>query len=601
MVNKQKKRKINKDTNEDTQSSKNILNVGETSAEIHVEYELLPNFNFKFDCRCWETAAKIYTENNEWCLKSIPCTIKEKTCWIIFSVHHLVYLNEPQLRKFFNYVIVFHIFCGRQKLSERAKQDKVKGFYIDDDFLDTKGEEFLEIHPLNSTSKSSIPSFPEPMIISHEDYGDFNITTYLEAIPDRIHEYYFRKMLRKKCFPPVTLNFEELVSSTPRGTSISSKRTKKYANNKTKKPDKKSKRSSGTESFEIHLPAEVLFSDTGTVTKYHHMADRNISSILIYAQCANILSDKQVRMNLNPISIKLEQLSNLPIDIIRENGFKCLYAKILFAHRTFVTPHYIPDKTMCFEFIKCLLCEEFQSEEIINFLNTQFLTVEIIGIRKVNEAISNEVLLGVTEFDVSDLLRGFWDVRLTNALMHPRNIFPAQIDANVETGEISWKNSPLTADVLTSYSTLAPSVLRHVLTGFVIQDCERFYIFLEGLSNGYLLKIWEKLAKLPIQQKCIYYNSNYVFVTRFYEDFISLGGIVYIKLSECLELQLRNHNFYIGETKTTLQATTIRKLGLINLALTMKSLCQTRLFPEPKDVKAFIDNIRKIDESTNGK
>lgn len=58
-----KKKEINKNTNEITQNyttSKNIIHIGEILAEIHVEYELLPNYNFKFDCRCWETASKVY-------------------------------------------------------------------------------------------------------------------------------------------------------------------------------------------------------------------------------------------------------------------------------------------------------------------------------------------------------------------------------------------------------------------------------------------------------------------------------------------------------------------------------------------------------------
>lgn len=73
-------------------------------------------------------------------------------------------------------------------------------------------------------------------------------------------------------------------------------------------------------------------------------------------------------------------------------------------------------------------------------------------------------------------------------------------------------------------------ILKHILTGFAIENCEKSYIFLEGLSNGYLLKIWENVKKLPIQHKCIYYNSSYVFFTRLYEDFILLGGIIHIKL-----------------------------------------------------------------------
>lgn len=119
----------------------------------------------------------------------------------------------------------------------------------------------------------------------------------------------------------------------------------------------------------------------GTITSYNRTPQLPcISSILMYAQCQNILTNKQLRMNLNPISIKLEQLSNFPANIVIENGFKCIYMKILFVDRTIVTPCYIPNRIMYFEFVKCFLCEEFQPKELINFLTTKFLAVQVIRI-----------------------------------------------------------------------------------------------------------------------------------------------------------------------------------------------------------------------------
>lgn len=61
-----------------------------------------------------------------------------------------------------------------------------------------------------------------------------------------------------------------------------------------------------------------------------------------------------------------------------------------------------------------------------------------------------------------------------------------------------------------------------------------------------------------------------------------------------MKSQLRTYSLYVGKTKTTIQSNIIRKLGMMNQTLTMKSLCQTCLFPKPNDVKVFIDDIRKI-------
>ncbi|XP_076621156.1 uncharacterized protein LOC143341808 [Colletes latitarsis] len=246
----------------------------------------------------------------------------------------------------------------------------------------------------------------------------------------------------------------------------------------------------------------VLFLDMGAITCYTGVPRiPNVSSILIYAQCVDILCNKQLRMELNPISIKLEQMSKFPDNVVIGSGFNYLYAKILFVDRAIVTPYYVPAQTIYFEFVKCFLSDEFRAENLISFLGTQFLTVEIIGMRTINVAKSDfnavinvkspralkisdkeEVLLGVATFDVSDLIRGSWEVRLTSSLSHPRDMYCIGIDDESDKGlekvAVSRTNSPLTSDILTSFGTyikikvrvaydLRPvhrNVLRHVTT-----------------------------------------------------------------------------------------------------------------------------------------
>lgn len=60
IIRQRKEKEISKDTSEITESSKNVIYVDQILAEIHVEYDLFPNYNFKFDCRCWEKATKVY-------------------------------------------------------------------------------------------------------------------------------------------------------------------------------------------------------------------------------------------------------------------------------------------------------------------------------------------------------------------------------------------------------------------------------------------------------------------------------------------------------------------------------------------------------------
>ncbi|XP_061935121.1 uncharacterized protein LOC114578219 [Apis cerana] len=267
----------------------------------------------------------------------------------------------------------------------------------------------------------------------------------------------------------------------------------------------------------------------GTITTYNRTSSlSNISSVLIYAQCQDILSNKQLRISLNPISIKLEQLSNFPVDIITENGFKYLYMKFFMVDRTIVTPYYAPNRIMYFEFVKCFLCEEFQLIELINFLTTKFLTVEIIGIRTVNVIESTftseqlnydrsvtqsskilmkeEILLGVVQFDISDLLRGFWEVKLTNTLIHPHNVFTTNYDENDKKRmKLSWKNSPLTTDILTSYNT---SMKIKIRLAYDLRAFQKKILRCENILNRIFFNLNDLKLANDILNDVFFYNSS---------------------------------------------------------------------------------------------
>lgn len=73
---------------------------------------------------------------------------------------------------------------------------------------------------------------------------------------------------------------------------------------------------------------------------------------------------------------------------------------------------------------------------------------------KAPEVSVQEVLLGVAAFDLSDFLRGSWEVRLAGSLVHPRSIYcPNLGDKNDEKFSIFGKDSPLTSDSLMSFGT----------------------------------------------------------------------------------------------------------------------------------------------------
>ncbi|XP_076656385.1 uncharacterized protein LOC143361030 [Halictus rubicundus] len=216
----------------------------------------------------------------------------------------------------------------------------------------------------------------------------------------------------------------------------------------------------------------------GTITCAGTSQIPSISSIFIYTQCDNMLFNNKLRRILNNISIKLEQMSNFPDDIAIRNGFHYLYVKADFIDRTIITPYYALTKTIYFEFMQSFMNEEFQAEELISFLGTKLLTFQVMNtfidydyIRKTVIGVRNEntanfltsipkmqskepftlkkevVLLGFASFDLSDLLRGLWEVRLIGSLCQPINM-------NDCSDENSVNNSPFTHDILTMFGTV---------------------------------------------------------------------------------------------------------------------------------------------------
>ncbi|XP_076378827.1 uncharacterized protein LOC117222272 [Megalopta genalis] len=436
--------KSNKHNN--TEIKPNTVNIGKILAEAHVEYELLPGYTFKFDCRCWETATKIYTENADWCLRPI---VHENNLWVVFSIHHEVDLNEVQLQKFFDYVITYQIFPGNNKFYDRAKKDKVKQFYTHANTINIKHNDFLEIYP--SELEPITKSKPEPIIVKHETDGEFSIISYLDVIPDNRHQYKFWRMMKKEKFPsePATIEF---VPSTEVKVPLKSKKLK---NMKTQEM-----------TVQMSLTTRNLFSDMGTITCYTRKSQiPNILSIFIYTQCDNILSNNKLRRKFNNISIKLEKVSNIPNNIIIQKGFNYLYVKINFIDKIIITPYYIPTKTIYFDFMNCFMNNEFQAEELISFLGTKSLTLQVIGVRNKNTSKSSiytsrtpskemfireqeDVLLGFASFDISDLLRGLWEIRLNGNMIQPNNMHC--ININNSSDEIS----PFTQDILPLLDTV---------------------------------------------------------------------------------------------------------------------------------------------------
>lgn len=115
-----------------------------------------------------------------------------------------------------------------------------------------------------------------------------------------------------------------------------------------------------------------------------------------------------------------------------------------------------------------------------------------------------EILLGVVQFDISDLLRGFWEVKLTNTLIHPHNVFATNCNEN-ERMKLSWKNSPLTTDILTSYNT---SMKIKIRLAYDLRTFQKKILRCENILNRIFFNLNDLKLANDILDDVFFYNSS---------------------------------------------------------------------------------------------
>ncbi|XP_024946048.1 uncharacterized protein LOC112495130 [Cephus cinctus] len=690
-----KERKSRKSFVVDHDAVKNIIGVGQILADIHIEYELVPGFRFALDCCCWDNAAKIYMNGMTCILK--PLLIEDKL-WVVFSIYHLTNLNEMQMRKLFNHTLTFQVSAGKERFSEKAKNDRPRHFFIDDSSLEKNpADMFIELYPFDEDNgipifeKTDFPDFPDTTDNGIYNYEVPNINIHIKALPDPIHHRLFWKMIRKPLFVP-----EPAIIPTEQ-----SKNTVKNVQTEKKLKLKKMEKPK-TMVHELSFEAQNFFSEMTPIIRYLNTSEiSGPSRIIIYSSCSDLLTDMDMRLRLNPLSINVEKLLNLPDDLLIQDGFYGVQARVHFLDREIVSPYFKPERKISMRFINSFLCEELDYMKLISALSHDVLIVQIFGIfnnsrsrlessifgTRVSDADiskpidsretyrdlqkSHEVLLGVATFDLSDLLNGYWEISATNSLFHPNTFnsigFPSlscdtltrPINSNIFT---TFRNkSSLTPDVLSLHSTsirirvrlagslrpamreifekgeffnriflilknrtLSMEILKGVsdhnheilnshvspgtsestwnglaeqyfknkneadsnsmdftavLTGYTIDTINEIFIFLEGPANSYLLTIWNKVMHLPLTDGRVLFQSDFIFLTRLYSKFISLGGVYTLTLDDSIEDLLKNVAFYVDGKFPEPCRRAIRTIGLEIFTSSVRSMCQTRMYP----------------------
>lgn len=94
--------------------------------------------------------------------------------------------------------------------------------------------------------------------------------------------------------------------------------------------------------------------------------------------------------------------------------------------------------------------------------------------------------------------------------------------------------------ISTDYSVYSPA-----LTGFIIDNGNSYAFFVEGLANGYITRLWSLIVEYQHNITKVFYNTDFCFEKRIYNEFFKFGGVYMINLSRPLAEILKEELVYL--------------------------------------------------------
>ncbi|KAL3276911.1 hypothetical protein HHI36_012279 [Cryptolaemus montrouzieri] len=122
-----------------------------------------------------------------------------------------------------------------------------------------------------------------------------------------------------------------------------------------------------------------------------------------------------------------------------------------------------------------------------------------------------------------------------------------------------------------------------VITGFMIDCGTEVHIFVEGISYGYILEIWNRIHKSNINVAKLYLNSEYDFENRLYESFLAFG-IYRITLKKTLRELFEEQDIYMQGMVPPPCFKALQKLNMLFQTETLRKMLQFELFPHGNEL-----------------
>ncbi|KAJ9598952.1 hypothetical protein L9F63_010546 [Diploptera punctata] len=132
-----------------------------------------------------------------------------------------------------------------------------------------------------------------------------------------------------------------------------------------------------------------------------------------------------------------------------------------------------------------------------------------------------------------------------------------------------------------------PIYMRNTLTGFIIDSFDKIIIFIEGLANGPLQHVWNNVISMPTEMGKVLYNSDLVFDSRLYSEFLPYGGLHIITLRIPLDIYLVNPKTFVPGYIPQLCWKALLNLDLLLKTTSISRACRQQLFPTTEDLLSF--------------
>ncbi|CAF0826449.1 unnamed protein product [Brachionus calyciflorus] len=369
------------------------------------EYQLIPDDPdtlYATDLVTFKQAVKIYPDKFE--PKVIRGWENDNKIWATWSISHEIGMTKSSLLKFFEYEIVLKIWDSKDLCSPRARFDKPKPFKFS---KNENAEETIKLSVMEQSNRylKQIPvelhdKLPKklPNQKKNEEINENGdrLSNTLIAVPsnsamsqanlgNKLNELASDKEMNKNVKSKYTERNIRTLSKMSKASSRSDSKTPKTSLKKEKSKketvnEQEYIRKNGT--ARIRLKTKILYSGNNYYMVRLDEPPSTIDDCFITIDVENTLMSEQQLFDLNPMTIKIEKVTNMPNKPLTYEQLKNQCEKTYCSYSFFKSPIHktesiSQDKNLFFNDTDVYLTGQLNRDELKEYLHHSPLEIEV--------------------------------------------------------------------------------------------------------------------------------------------------------------------------------------------------------------------------------